>query len=103
MAHNTAQLNIDQFVDRLVEEKGFEGVESEVLEQIKKDLKVRVENRINASILEHMPSERLEELEKLLDDGSQEKIQAFCEKHIPDLPSVIANALIGFRQIYLNI
>lgn len=97
------QPTIDQFVDRLVEEKGFANVEADVLEQIKKDLKDRIEDRINASILEHLPPARLEEFEKLLDESSQEEVQAFCEKHVPDLPAIVANALIGFRQLYLNI
>lgn len=97
------QPTIDQFVDRLVEEKGFANVEADVLERIKKDLKDRIEDRINASILEHLPPVRLEEFEKLLDESSQEEVQAFCEKHVPDLPAVVANAFIGFRQLYLNI
>lgn len=105
MANKTeaTQPTIDQFVERLVEEKGFSNLETDVLEQIKKDLKGRVEDRINASILEHLPPSQLEEFEKLLDNASQQEIQAFCERHIPDLPAIIANAFMGFRQLYLNI
>lgn len=93
---------INIFVDRLIEEKKFENVSPETLEQIKEDLLGRVEDRINAITLENMPREKLEEFNKLLDTANMEDIQKFCQNNIPDLNEIIAKELLNFRNIYLN-
>jgi hypothetical protein len=94
---------IRTFVERLVAEKGFSGLEPEVLEQIKKDLEDRVEDRVNAAILNSLPEDKLPEFERLLQEGSDEEIQQFCVAQVPDLESVIATTLISFRSTYLGI
>lgn len=93
---------LNLFVSRLIEEKKFDNLDPEIVEQIKNDLLERVEDRINASILGHMPAEKLEEFNGLLDKGSAEKIQSFCKENIHDLDDVIAKELMNFRSIYLN-
>ena len=93
---------IEAFVGKLIEEKKFENVDADVLAQIKSDLAERVEDRINATILENMPKEKLEDFSALLDGASDEAIQAFCHKNIDDLDEKIAAALVSFRDIYLN-
>jgi hypothetical protein len=90
------------FVDRLVEEKKFENLDLEVLDQIKADLNDRVEDRINAVILEHMPPDKLEDFNKLLDSEDAEKIQLFCQENVKNLDNVIAKGLLDFRSSYLN-
>jgi len=93
-----------QFVDRLVEERGFKGLDEAVIEQIKKDVMTRVEDRINATILQKLPSNKLDDFETLLDSkAGEKKIQDFCVKNIPDLNQEIAGALLRFRDVYLNI
>ena len=102
MTNQTSSEAITLFVDRLVEEKKFENLDSEVLDQIKTDLSDRVEDRINAAILEHMPPEKLENFNELLDNEDAEKIQAFCQENITDLDNIIASELVTFRGSYLN-
>jgi len=92
-----------QFVDRLVEEKGFQGLKEPVMEQIKKDLLSRVENRINAMMLQKMPASKLDDFEKLLDSKvGEKKIQDFCQKNILNLDQEVASELLRFRNVYLN-
>jgi hypothetical protein len=96
--------SLEQFVDRLVEEKDFKGLREPVIQQIKKDLLSRVENIINAMILQKMPAEKLNDFEKLLDSkAGEKKIQSFCQKNILDLDQEIASTLLRFRNTYLNI
>jgi hypothetical protein len=94
--------SIIEFVNRLVEEKNLSIDDTEVLTQIKMDLLDRVEDRINATILEKMPPEKLESFNNLLDQSSEEEIQAFCVENIPNLDEVIAKALVEFKDTYLN-
>lgn len=90
------------FVSRLIKEKGFGNLDSEVLKQIESDLADRVEDRINASILEHMPPQKLEEFNELLEGADMEKIQSFCQENIISLNNIVAEEMLNFRNIYLN-
>lgn len=93
---------LNLFVSRLIEEKKFDNLDPEIVEQIKNDLLERVEDRINASILGRMPAEKLEDFNELLDKGNTEKIQLFCRENIQDLDDIIAKELMNFRSIYLT-
>ena len=103
MKNMTIQLqSIEIFVGKLVEEKGFSEIDSEVVVQIKKDLLDRVEDCINAAILEHMPKNKMKEFDALLDSANEKEIQAFCSDNIENLNEIIAEALMRFRETYLN-
>jgi len=102
MTNQISSEAINLFVGRLVEEKKFENLDSEVLDQIKSDLTDRVEDRINAVILAHLPPEKLEDFNDLLNSDDAEKIQSFCQANIQNLDDVIAGELLDFRSSYLN-
>lgn len=102
MTKQTSPEAINLFVDRLTEEKKFENVDPEVLKQIRSDLMERVGDRINATILENMPPEKLNDFNELLDQGDDEAVQEFCQQSIPGIKEIIAQELIDFRSTYLN-
>jgi hypothetical protein len=91
------------FVKKLVQEKGYEGVDSEVMEQIEKDVYDRLERSINAFIMAALPPKQLEAFDALLESADQEKINSFCKEHIDNLEERLAQQLVEFRQIYLGI
>jgi broad-specificity NMP kinase len=97
-------LDLELFVDRLLQEKKFpENLETEVMAQIKADLLDQVENRINAVIINNLSEDKLEEFNKKIDENlSDEEMQKFFSESIPDLPQLIASELIVFRQTYLS-
>lgn len=92
---------INQFVDKLVDEKGLNKLEHEILAEVKHDLHERVDDRLNAVILEHMPEDKLEEFENKLDSATDEDVQGFIKEAIPDLEEVLAAELVAFRATYL--
>src|SRR3989338_9806876 len=94
--------NIEEFVAKVVEDKGLGGEDPEILAQIKKDLMDRVENRINAMIVSELPPEKLADFEKLLDSGSGEDIQGFVKESVPDIDEKVAAELLNFKNIYLG-
>ena len=91
-----------EFAEKLLEEKNLEGVDNEVQEQLKKDLYERLEDRINAVIIEKLPLEKLDRFNTLVENANEEEIQAFTEENIPELEQFIANELLNFRQTYLG-
>lgn len=96
--------NLETFVDKLLEEKKeFKDLDPETINQIKSDLLGRVENRINATIVSNLPAGKIDEFNKLLEsEKSDQEVQTFAEKNIPDLAQLIATELIVFRQTYLS-
>lgn len=94
--------SLDTFIESLVEEKGITGVDQDVMNQIKADLRQRVEDMINAEIVARMPEYALDDFEKMLDSGSEADTQAFAQKHIPDLEEVVASTLLKIRDTYLR-
>lgn len=104
MAESTnLPVGLDQFIDKLIEEKKFVNLDSEVLAQIKKDLSVRLEERINLAILENMPETKLRSFDEVLDTADPDQVNQFVENNISDIDQVIAGALMSFRSAYLNI
>lgn len=101
-AHDS--INLEIFVDRLVEEKNLpKDLEKEVIDQIKSDLLERAEDRVNAVIINNLPSDKLEEFNKILDENKpDEEVRKFCADNIPNLPELIATELISFKQTYLS-
>lgn len=105
MAKNTLKQQdnlIDTFVQNLLSERNFSNIDRDVVEQIKTDLHNRVEDNINATIIEKMPVERLGEFETLLDSGDENEIQNFCSANIPDLDQAIGTTLAKFAEDYLK-
>lgn len=94
--------DLASFVDRLIAEKGLEGLDADVLAEVRADLQSRVEDRINAAILAHLPPEKTPEFEKVLDAGDEKHIQEFISTSVPNANEVVAEALMAFRQTYLN-
>ena len=97
------ELMVSDFIDKLVVEAGMnEDLDEDVFTQLKKDLKERLENRVNAVILSQIPEYKLEEFEKLLDSGNAEATQAFCNENIPNLSELIASEFLAFRNRYVS-
>ena len=94
--------NIEEYVDRLVEDKGFKEQDPEIITQIKSDLLDRVENTINAMIVVNLDSEKLPLFEKVLENGSEEEIQNFVTSNVPDIDEKVAAELLNFKNIYLS-
>lgn len=94
--------NIEEFVDRLIKDKGFNESDPDVVAQMRLDLLDRVENRINAMILSNIKTENIESFKKVLDEGSEEQIQEFVKKDVPDIDEKVAMELLTFKNIYLG-
>jgi uncharacterized membrane protein YheB (UPF0754 family) len=103
MTTQTQGLDLESYVDKLLEEKKLpEGLEQDVLDQMRKDLMKRVQNRINAAILANLTEDQMEEFNKLLDEDNEENTQKFLEENIADFAEMIATELIVFKQTYLG-
>lgn len=94
--------NLDEFIDQLVEEKGFDTKDPEVITQIKADLMSRLEDRINAMILRNMPEDLLSEFEQIMVSNKEGEVEAFVQKNIPDMEEKLVTELLTFKNVYLS-
>lgn len=94
--------NIDDFVDKLVREKGFDTKDPEILAQIKTDLMDRIEKRVNAMIMSNMPEDKLSQFGEVLDTEDQEKISKYVREQIPDIDEKTASVLLSFATTYTS-
>ncbi len=94
--------NLEAFVNRLIEEKGFAGKDIEIVEQIRLDLLDRVEDQINAMIMSNLPEDSLKDFQKSLESKDNDASIVFIKKHIPDLDEKVAEVLMSFKIMYLG-
>lgn len=95
--------SLEEFASQLLEEKGLQNVDPEILDQLREDLVMRMEEWLNVAILKYLPKENIVEFANILEMGNAEGIQEYCETHIENFPNVIATELISFRKRYLRI
>lgn len=94
--------DFSKIIDTLVEEKGFDEKDPEVISQIKADLQDRLEDKVNAMILRELPEDSLDEFNTLLDRDEEKELTSFIKKYIPDIDEKVAIELLSFRQMYLG-
>lgn len=92
---------IEEFIDRLVAEKGYEDKDPEVIAQIKADLLESIGDQMDAMIIANMPENKLPEFEKILDTKDQEKIRTYIREQISDIDEKTAVVLLTFKNSYL--
>lgn len=91
------------FIDTLIYERGISDLEPEVLDEMRSDLNERLDNWINARILDKLPEEKLPDFEAMLDkNASQEEIIKFVEPYTGDADSFLASILLDFRASFLS-
>lgn len=93
--------NLEEFIDRIIEEKGLDKEAPEVVAQIRQDLSESLERRINAMIVSKLDPAILSDFDALLDGGDMQKVQSFVKTHIPDIEERVAAELLEFKTLYL--
>ena len=94
--------DIASFVDRLIAEKGLEGLDPEVLTEVRADLSSRVEDRVNAALLAYIPQDKIAAFDEVLETGDAKAVQEFVSSSVPKADEVVAEALMKFRETYVS-
>ncbi len=94
---------INTFVDKMMADKGLGAMSAEQQEELRKNLRVKVEEQIEQAMLRALSDAQLLELEKLVDDGvSDEELDAFFENSGADFTKAAEQAMAEFRKAFLN-
>src|SRR3989344_7547847 len=91
------------FVDKLIEEKGFPDLLPEVKDQLKQDIMTRLDDFIAARVIAALSDEDVITFENMLKEEKPEnEIQDFVSTHVPDFTTFLTNVLLEFRGVYLG-
>lgn len=96
---------INLFIEGLMEEKGIEATSEELRKDIFTDLKARLMEEIDRSLVAALPDEKLDELSKMVaSDGKiePEVIGKMVEEAGIDVDEVIGVTMAKFRDLYLG-
>lgn len=95
---------VDDFLNRLLDEGGMDTVSVEVRAQMLRDLRVRLNERLFATVISNMPEEKITEFRTLSEKkASGEELEKFIDKNIPDSQEIFAGAFLTFRNDYLGL
>ena len=95
---------IDEFIESLLNDKGITNIEPEIREELKADMKKRLEDEINRAAIEALPEEKAAELAKLVEqpDFTNEKMTEFIANSGVNLTEVALETMLRFRNFYLD-
>lgn len=96
--------SLEDFADKLIEEKDFPDITPEVRVELKNDILRRLDDFLAARIIAALSDTDVAAFEELLKQGkSDAEIQAFTTLKIPDFTNFLTNTLLEFRGVYLGI
>ena len=95
---------IDEFIESLLNDKGITNIEPEIREELKADMKKRLEDEINRAAIEALSEEKAAELAKLVEqpDFTNEKMTEFMTNSGVNLTEVALETMLRFRNFYLD-
>ncbi len=98
-------LSVDSFVDELLTARGFNQAEiaPEVFEELRHDLIVRLQERVNAEMIGALLPEKVAELESMMSrpETSEEQLRAFFERNVSNVDERVERVLADFKSTYL--
>lgn len=95
--------NIEGYLDGLIDQKNYPDLTPEIREELKNDLRMRLNDFIMARIVAQFSDEDLTAFEELLKaQKPQEELQQFAVDHIPDFTTFLTDVLIEFQGVYLG-
>lgn len=96
---------MDQFIEQLMRDAHFpEDMDSEVREQVKKDLTSRATEMINRAIMDAMSDEVFKRFEEVVNQENVDAktVQDFITENVPNRDEIATQALFDFRATYLG-
>ncbi len=96
------QLALLTFVDTLIKDRKDPGTTASNVEEVKKALLMELNEYINTHLVSLLDDSAQKELEVLLDrNETDEALESFFKKKIPDMEVEVASAMMEFRAAYL--
>jgi Arc/MetJ-type ribon-helix-helix transcriptional regulator len=91
------------FIDILIDQRGYADASDDVREQLRSDLKQRLDEFVMTKTVSAFSKEELQEFERLFEENKPiSELTEFVVEHIPDYHSFMTGTLVSFRDAYLS-
>lgn len=95
---------VTDFLNLLLDEGGMDNVSVEVRAQMLHDLRVRLNERLFATIILNLPEDKITEFRALSEKkDSGEALEKFIDGNISNAQEIFAGAFLTFRNDYLGL
>ncbi len=96
--------NLDDFVEKILVDKGVTDIEPEIRDELKEDMKKRLLDEINRAAIMQLSEEQAADLDAKLaePDFTNEDMVKFVEDAGVDLTKVAVDTMLRFRGMYLG-
>ena len=95
--------NLDSFIDKLIDERGYADAPQEIKDQLHQDIKSRLDTFVVSTMIARFSPEEVTEYEKMLDEEkSTDELKKFAMDHIPDYQTFMTSTLLTFSNAYLS-
>jgi hypothetical protein len=97
-------VEVDQFINQIIDEKGIKGLTPEARETVVGEMKSALMTQINRAILMELPDEKLDELNNLMDTEGfgDADMQNFIANSGVDINKITTETMIKFKAFYLG-
>ena len=105
LANLTDEESINLFIEGLMEKKGIDSTSEELKNDIFMDLKTRLMEEIDRSLVAELPDEKLEELSAKAEKDGQldpEEVAKAIEEANLDVEEIVGMTMAKFSDIYLG-
>jgi hypothetical protein len=98
-------ISVDSFIDELLAARGFKqaDIAPEVFEELRHDLVIRLQERVNAEMISALRPEQVTELEALMGrpETTEDQLRSFFERHLSNIDERTQRVLEDFKSTYL--
>ncbi len=96
---------LDTFIDEIIEAKNLSGITEDGKAAIRDEMRDRILDLINRSLIEALPEDKVSGFSELLDkEGlTQEEVQSYILSSGVNVEQVTQQVLVTFRDSYLNV
>lgn len=91
-----------KFIDKVLEQKGVDGVDERVVDQMREDLLSRLDRMINKAIIDSLSVEQRIKFEHLVDTNQIDKVQGYVESVGVNIQGIVARCMLQIQRDYLG-
>lgn len=100
---STSQLQIIDAARKIFEELDLDIADTEVREQMVRDLEQSIQERIMTAIIDKLSQQQRIQLDELIArKASSEEVQEFVSASVSGIPLIVSEAIVSIRNQYLT-
>lgn len=94
---------VRNFLESLLQDAGMTALDTEMKEEMLKELYTRLDNFLTSTIIDNLPAEQLDTFIRMNEEKrSKTEIEQFLQEKLPNVSEIFSRAFMEFRDLYLG-